>query len=156
MTSHLHYSAILLGGIRKNLITTLEKQLNWGVKACFNRTKCERSSNLRKRHNILPVRFLLNLKTSTYFYRWKNGLVPAFRAKLEPPTAQVMKQQRTNLLYFTLHTNTKFMDKCFFKRAIQIWNTLLKNIKTTKYTYLTVNKKMKTVNVCNVRLAAHI
>ena len=124
--SHLHYSAILIGGIRENGITTLEKQLNWGIKACFNRTKYERLSDLKKRHNILPVRFLLDLKTSTYFYRWKNGLVPAFRGKLEPPTAQVMKQQRTNLLYFRLHTNTKFLDKCFFKRAIQIWNTLPK------------------------------
>ena len=145
--SHLHYSAILLGGIRDNLITILEKQLNWGIKACFNRTKYERSSDLKKRHNTLPVRFLLDLKTSTYFYQWKNGLVPAFRGKLEPSTAQVMKQQRTNLLYFRLHTNTKFMDKCFFKRAIQIWNTLPKKIKNTKYTYLTVKKKMKTVFV---------
>ena len=42
--SHLHYSAILLGGIRDNLITILEKQLNWGIKACFNRTKYERLS----------------------------------------------------------------------------------------------------------------
>ena len=31
--SHLHYSAILLSGIRENLITTLKKQLNWGIKA---------------------------------------------------------------------------------------------------------------------------
>ena len=77
----------------------------------------------------------------------ENGLVPAFRGKLEPPTAQVMKQQRTNLLYFMLHTNTKFLDKCFFKRAIQIWNTLPKKIKNRKYTYLTVKKKMKTVFV---------
>ena len=60
--SHLHYSAILLGRIRENFITTLEKQLNWGIKACFNRTKYERLSDLKKRHNILPVRFLLDLK----------------------------------------------------------------------------------------------
>ena len=37
--SHLQYSAILLGGIRETLITTLEKQLNWRVKPCFNRTE---------------------------------------------------------------------------------------------------------------------
>ena len=34
--SHLHYSSILLTGISENLITTLEEQLNWGIKACFN------------------------------------------------------------------------------------------------------------------------
>ena len=37
--SHVNYSAILLSGISDNLITTLEKQLSWAVKACFNRKK---------------------------------------------------------------------------------------------------------------------
>ena len=44
--SHLHYPAILLNGLTENLNTTLEKQLNWGIKACFNRTKYDRSSDL--------------------------------------------------------------------------------------------------------------
>ena len=35
--SNLHYSSILLNGISRSLISTLEKQLNWGIKACFNR-----------------------------------------------------------------------------------------------------------------------
>ena len=30
VVNHLHYSAILLSGISENLLTTLEKQLNWG------------------------------------------------------------------------------------------------------------------------------
>ena len=30
--SHIHYPALLLNGISQSLITTLEKQLNWGVK----------------------------------------------------------------------------------------------------------------------------
>ena len=33
--SHLHYSTIHLNGISQSLISTLEKQVNWGVKACF-------------------------------------------------------------------------------------------------------------------------
>ena len=35
MMSHLHFPAVLLNGIAENLLTTLEKPLNWGVKACF-------------------------------------------------------------------------------------------------------------------------
>ena len=35
VVSHLQYSAILLTGITENLMTTLEKQLNWAIKACF-------------------------------------------------------------------------------------------------------------------------
>ena len=55
--SQLHYPAILLTGISENLITTLEKQLNWGIKACFNRSKFDHSTNLETRHKILPVRY---------------------------------------------------------------------------------------------------
>ena len=54
--SHLHYSAILPTGIGGNLITTLEKKLNWGITACFNRSKFDHSTNLKIRHKILPVR----------------------------------------------------------------------------------------------------
>ena len=55
--SHSQYSVILLGGIRKSVITTLKKDLNWGIKAFFNKTKYEISSDIKKRRNILPVRF---------------------------------------------------------------------------------------------------
>ena len=30
--SHLHYSALILIGLQKSLLTNLEKQLNWGIK----------------------------------------------------------------------------------------------------------------------------
>ena len=88
----------------------------------------------------MPVRFLLDLKTSTFFYRRKIGLVPAFAGRLETPTAQVMKQQRTNLLHVGQHTNTRLMDKCFLKRAMQMRNTLPRKIENRKYTFLTVKK----------------
>ena len=60
VVSHLHYSAIFLSGISENLLTTLEEQLNWGIKACFNRLNYDHSSDLKIQHNILPVRSLPN------------------------------------------------------------------------------------------------
>ena len=54
--SHLHYPAILLQGISQNLLTTLEKQLSWGVKACFNSQKQDSSCDLKINYNILPTR----------------------------------------------------------------------------------------------------
>ena len=30
--SHLHYSALILIGLQKSVLTTLEKQWNWGIK----------------------------------------------------------------------------------------------------------------------------
>ena len=35
--SHLHYSALLLASSKNNCFITLEKQLSWAVKTCFNR-----------------------------------------------------------------------------------------------------------------------
>ena len=35
--SHFHYSALILIVLQKSLLTTLEKQLNWGIKTIFNR-----------------------------------------------------------------------------------------------------------------------
>ena len=37
--NHLQYSATLVGGIRENLVTTLEKQQNWGIKSLFQKNK---------------------------------------------------------------------------------------------------------------------
>ena len=37
--SHIQYSSLMLVGIRENLMITLEKQLNWGIKVCFKRKK---------------------------------------------------------------------------------------------------------------------
>ena len=53
--SHLHYPALLLNGISQNLITTLENQLSWGIKACCNRNKYEFSSDLKLKHEFFPV-----------------------------------------------------------------------------------------------------
>ena len=43
--SHIQYSSLMLVGIRKNLMITLEKQLNWGIKVCFKRKKYDRSTD---------------------------------------------------------------------------------------------------------------
>ena len=67
--SHLHYSALILIGLQKSLLTTLEKQLNWGIKTIFNRRKFDRSTDLKLRNKILPVSFLLKYQCSKYFFR---------------------------------------------------------------------------------------
>ena len=61
--SHLHYSSVLLNGITENLLTTLEKQLSWAVKACFKRNKFDHSSDLKIYHKILPIQYFLQYKS---------------------------------------------------------------------------------------------
>ena len=45
--SHIQYLSLILFDIRKNLMITLEKQLNWGIKVCFKRKKYNRSTDLK-------------------------------------------------------------------------------------------------------------
>ena len=50
--SHLHYPIVLFSGLKKSLRVTLNKQLNWGIKACFNRTKFDRTTDLKIKQNL--------------------------------------------------------------------------------------------------------
>ena len=44
--SHLPYSSLVLIGLQKSLLTTLEKQLNWGIKTMFNKRNYDQSTDL--------------------------------------------------------------------------------------------------------------
>ena len=65
---HLHYSAIILIGLQKSLLTNLEKQLKWGIKTISNRRKYDRYTDLKLRNKILPVSFLLEYHCSKFFF----------------------------------------------------------------------------------------
>ena len=88
--SHLHYSALILIGLQKSLLTTLEKQLNWEIKSIFNRRKYDRSTDLKLRNKILPVSFLLKYRCLKYFIRLLSNDLPAY--KIEPLSTMRIKQ----------------------------------------------------------------
>ena len=116
--SHLHYPAILLNGISENLITTLEKQLNWAIKACFNRTKIESSSDLETKHKILSVRYLLRARSTIYYWKYRKTLIPAFLDELKLPTDDVIEHKRTHSLALNYTPKSQFLYNCFFKSII--------------------------------------
>ena len=66
--SHLRYPIVLFSGLKKSLPVTQNKQLNWGLKACFNRTKFDRATDLKVKHKSLPVEYL---KVSGYYIFYK-------------------------------------------------------------------------------------
>ena len=129
--SHLHYSSILLSGISQNLVTTLEKQLNWAVKASFHRKKYESAHDLRVREKILSIRHFLDYKTIYYFWKWKSNLLPAFQDN-EITTAKFNHQVRTNKLVYNSYLRSDFIRKSFFKRAVLLWNTLPQTLQNEK------------------------
>ena len=54
--SYLQYPTALLCSVPQNLLTTLEKQLNLAVKACYSRRKIDLSHFLKLFNDKLPVR----------------------------------------------------------------------------------------------------
>ena len=140
--SHLQYSSILLNGISQNLLSTLEKQINWGVKACFNRLKRDSAQDLRIQYAILPVRSLLDIKAAGYFWKWKNKLLPAFK-NVHIITANIKKQERTNQLVYNTFTKSQILSGCFFKRVVSLWNTLPAKIRKKDQKFDTLKGKLK-------------
>ena len=53
--SHLQYFSVLLYGVSQSLISTLGKQLNSGIKTCFNRYKMDSAQDLKMKHGIIPL-----------------------------------------------------------------------------------------------------
>ena len=83
--SHLHYSALILIGLQKSLLKTLEKQLNWGIKSIFNRRKYDRSTDLKLRSKILPVSFLLKYHCSKYFFAYSATIFQHIKLNISLP-----------------------------------------------------------------------
>ena len=75
--SHLPYSALILIGLQKSLLTTLEKQLIWGIKTMFNKRNYDQSTDLNLCNKILPVSFVLKHHCSKYFYQLLSDDLPA-------------------------------------------------------------------------------
>ena len=94
--SHIQYSSVLLETINQNLISTLEKQLNWAIKAGFHRQKFDSSSDLKMNIAILPISLLFDYVAATYCHSIVNKRKPALSSStLKLPTANFYINERT-------------------------------------------------------------
>ena len=121
--SHLHYPATLLSGISANLMISLEKQLSWAVKTCCDRAKYNSSSDLKLKHNILPVTMFLDYKILCHFWKIQHQLLPAYY-NIEYDNHQIDINTRNKKLYFGDRYNGQYIENSFFKKSVIIWNKL--------------------------------
>ena len=110
--SHLHYSIVLFSGLKKSLRVTLKKQLNGGLKSCFNRTKFDRTTDLKIKHKILPVEYLIKYRVIIYFIKLLKADLPAFD-ELNIATLSAKMNDRTNKLSLGGNQKTNIMQNCF-------------------------------------------
>ena len=78
--SHLRYWLLLIQSIDKNLLISLEKQLNWAIRACYSRNRMNSTKDLKIKHSILPVEYIIKLKRTTYMWKLRNRLLPEFNS----------------------------------------------------------------------------
>ena len=121
--SHLHYSAILLSGISANLMISLDKQLSWAVKTGCERSKYDSSSQLKLKHNILPVTMFLDYKILCHFWKIQHHLLPAYN-NIEYDYHQLDMNTRNKQFYFGDRYNGQYIENSFFKKSVIIWNKL--------------------------------
>ena len=121
--SYLHYPIVLFWGPKTSLRITLNKQLNWGLKACFNRTKFDRTADLKIKHKILSVEYLIKYWVIIYFIKLLKADLPAFD-ELKLATLSAKMNDRTNKLSFGANQKTNIMQNCFSKKAIDRYNDL--------------------------------
>ena len=94
------------GQLKKQLFITLEKQLSWAVKTCFNRKKYDSSSDQKLKHQILRIKFLLEYKVLNYFMKFTSNQLPIFKkttltniqSTVQPANQKILLQSQNNFI----------------------------------------------------------
>ena len=130
VVSHLHYSLLLIQSIDKNLLISLEKQLNWAIRACYSRNGMDSTKDLKIKHSILPVEYLIKLKRTTYMWKLRNCLLPAFNPLdvTTLPTWCIRQNLRSCDMFFDSICHTQKLERSIIKTASKDWNSLPKEL----------------------------
>ena len=121
--SHIQYSSLVLVGIRKNLMITLEKQFYWGIKVCFKRKKYDRSTDLKLKNRIMPVEFLLKYRCMVFFLKYVRKQLPAFSNNNVLQSSDCKQNARlVKKIYPAMKSISEFLDKSLMLQAIKLYN----------------------------------
>ena len=114
---HLLYPSLLLTTNTSNLTDTLDLQVNWALKTCFEGKKYDSSNDLGERYQILPVRAMLDIQASCYFWKLQIEKLPAFNRGFEIPITKVKVITRTKQLTLQLFMRFNSDEKLFFRTS---------------------------------------
>ena len=95
VVSHFEYSCLCLTSISENLLQSLEKQLNWGLKTAFYRSS-KGSIELKISESILNIKQQIDLKGLEMLFAYINNEKEAFKDNLDLPTAKYRINQRNS------------------------------------------------------------
>ena len=115
----------------KKLLTTLEKQLNWAVKACYFQRFNSSSLRIKVDNCILPIKQLLEYRTALYVNQLLTFKKPAFRriTGLSLPIHKFYRHSKTKTIFLEERSKTSWLDKSIIRRGFSFNNCLEKNLK---------------------------
>ena len=147
-------------GINANLLTSLEKQLSWAVKACFIRKQLDSSKDLKFQHSIMPIKWLLEYRCSVYTKQFMAKCKPAFTSNsLKLSISDFYRHIELDNI-FAQKTSTRVLDKSSIRQGIlmqnQVPNTYdVKSVFVLKKRYINMFWKLSRrtqANYCTVTL----
>ena len=126
--SHLNYSSLIFNGISQHNKNKLEKQLNWGLRVCFNAPQTMSVHKLKQRARLLNTDF-----SRKYFTLNKFASIYANTSKpfetIDFPNLQIRENKRGNRQLQPLKCRRKILQDSFLSNAIKFWNAIPKHIK---------------------------
>ena len=113
-----------IGQLKNTCFITLEKQLSWAVKTCFNRKINDSSSDLKQKHQIVPIKFFLECKVLNYCMKLTSSQLPIFE-KLHLPASNLRYSQRTKKNCFNHKINLSALENSILIIGSTRHNTFL-------------------------------
>ena len=110
---------------------SLEKQLNWAIRAGYSKNRVDSTKDLKIKHSILPVQYLIKLKRTTFLWKLRNCLLLAFNPLdvTTLPTWCIRQNLRSCNIFFNSICHTQKVERSIIKTASKEWNPLPKELR---------------------------
>ena len=127
--SHFIYCAPLLTSITAQNLQSLERQINWALKASMYKSKYDSASRLRVCTNTLRVQDLVNLHTLLYLFKLFHNLLPAFSVHSFPGLLTSENPRTGQLTIVGNNPRSNVLRHSFLYYSIAQWNALPRDIR---------------------------
>ena len=123
--SHLDFNAIFFQNLPSYSIDRINKQINWGIKVCFMKTKYDTARDLLLETKILPAELQITRVSLNRFFnilqQTRNRPNKHFRFLENVP---IIVNKRTQNLFLEQKCKSKWSNGSIVRNFIRKWNTL--------------------------------
>ena len=127
--SKLFYCSSVWSGTSKGNVAKLQLVQNFAARILSDKSKFDHITPTLKELNLLPISDLLYLRDATLTFKCMNGLVPPYLSTMFTLRSEVHNRSTRNCDKLQIpKCRTTLAQQAFYYRAVQIWNSLPKDI----------------------------